>query len=64
MMRLGLQSRGGLVVVRRPRLRDGRWLSAVLRRRTDPDLREDRRWQGSSYRSALKPGPAQRNPAR
>ena len=46
MMRLGLQSRGGLVVVRRPRLRDGRWLSAVLRRRTDPDLREDRRWQG------------------
>jgi len=43
----GLQSLGGLVVVRRAHLWDGSRLSAVLRRRTDPDLREDRLWQGT-----------------
>lgn len=42
----GVQQGGGLVGARRPRLRDGSRLSALLRRPADTDLREDRLRQG------------------
>src|SRR6218665_581195 len=49
----GLQQGGRLVGVGCPRLRNGRWLSAVLRRPTDPDLREDRLWEGRLMDNAI-----------
>ena len=44
---VGLQQGSGLVGSGCAHLRDGSRLPALLRRPADPDLREDREWQGA-----------------
>lgn len=55
---IGLQQSSGLVGARRSYVRDGRRLSAILRRPAHPDLREDRIWKSTSSYEQLSYYPA------